>query len=212
MPGADLIKNSEKCEKSTSSPFSVSSVGFAFQPEHMKTSLEVRELLLLSFMRACADTWSTFWLQGADCWFYLRMEVSLFPNIHAGPDEVLSGICYPVNSVATWMDCPQRNFSCCITNTHFILLAVQVKHISGKPNCDLRWSGLCAAQSVPTFLWRSWKYRFPWKSRAGRDMRKLLPQWQLPSSTHWKPPAAQGVPGLQKHRGPTKPLASCIGN
>lgn len=110
------------------------------------------------------------------------------------------------------MDCPQRNFSCCITNTHFILLAVQIKHISGKPNCDLRWSGLCAAQSVPTFLWRSWKYRFPWKSRAGRDMRKLLPQWQLPSSTHWKPPAAQGVPGLQKHRGPTKPLASCIGN
>lgn len=56
MPGADLIKNSEKCEKSTSSSFSVSSVGFAFQPEQMKTSLEVRELLLPSFMKACADT------------------------------------------------------------------------------------------------------------------------------------------------------------
>lgn len=142
MPGADLIKNSEKYEKSTSSPFSVSSVGSAFQPEHMKTSLEVRELLLLPFMRACADTWSTLWLQGADCWLYLRMEVSLFPNIHADPDEVLSGICYPVNSVATWT---VPSVISPAVSSILTLFCLQFKSSMSQKNLTATWDGLACA-------------------------------------------------------------------
>ncbi|XP_034352563.1 oocyte-secreted protein 1-like [Arvicanthis niloticus] len=98
-------------------------------------------LLLLSFMKTCADDWSAIRLRCANHWFYLRVKATIFPHIFMEPDEVFLGIGCPVTTV--WpndvYEFTYRTYACGIVNKVFhdvTLLETKLTYIS--KNTSLR--------------------------------------------------------------------------
>ncbi|XP_055470175.1 putative oocyte-secreted protein 1 homolog [Psammomys obesus] len=92
-------------------------------------------LLLLPFMKTCADDWTVIRLQCTNHWFYLRIKAILFSNIYMEPDEVFLGIGCPVSTV--WpndvYDFTYRTYSCGIVNkviNDVILLETKLTYFS----------------------------------------------------------------------------------
>ncbi|EDM12887.1 rCG47634 [Rattus norvegicus] len=98
-------------------------------------------LLLLSFMKTCADDWSAIRLRCANHWFYLRIKATVFPNIFMEPDEVFLGFGCPVTTV--WpndvYDFTYPTYACGIVNKvlyDITLLQTKLTYIS--KNASLR--------------------------------------------------------------------------
>nr|BAE36744.1 unnamed protein product [Mus musculus] len=105
-------------------------------------------LLLLSFMKTCADDWTAISLQCADHWFHLRIRPTIFHNIFKEPDEVFLGIGCPVTT--TWpndtYEFIYRTYSCGIANKvlcDVTLLKTQLTYISKNASLQAEMSLSC---------------------------------------------------------------------
>ncbi|XP_021007132.1 oocyte-secreted protein 1 [Mus caroli] len=109
-------------------------------------------LLLLSFMKTCADDWSAIHLQCANYWFQLRIKPTIFHNIFMDPDEVFLGIGCPVTTV--WpndiYEFIYRTYSCGIVNKvlcDVTLLQTKLTYISKNASLQAEMSLSCVMHS-----------------------------------------------------------------
>ncbi|XP_027262455.2 oocyte-secreted protein 1 isoform X2 [Cricetulus griseus] len=136
-------------------------------------------LLLLFFMRTCADDWSAFRLQCTNHWFYLRIKATLFPNIFMDPDEVFLGIGCPVST--SWpndiYDFTYRTYSCGIVNKvlHDVtLLQTKLTYISKNSTLRAEMPLSCVLHS---------RYPLLCEAEIRGDFTGNPPEWEVDMTT-----------------------------
>ncbi|CAH6793777.1 oocyte-secreted protein 1 [Phodopus roborovskii] len=147
-------------------------------------------LLLLFFMRTCADDWSAIRLQCTNHWFYLRIKATIFPNIFMEPDEVFLGIGCPVTNY--WpndiYDFTYRTYACGIVNKviyDVTLLQTKLTYISKNGSLRAQMPLSCVLHS---------RYPLLCEAEIGGDFTGNPPEWVLDMRIHRNKQAAPAVP------------------